>query len=406
MNSRKCDVLIAGAGPAGLAAALHLLRLRPALGGRVVALEKARHPRPKVCAGGLIPKALAELRELGIALDVPAVSVTNGHAVTPAGDVSYSGEQPVCTIIRRDQFDAMLAKHAKAAGLEILEDCRVESVTLEPDGVLVRSNNGDFHSTILVGADGSGSRVRRCLSDSEDAIGRALMLDIEVDPATAQEFRDSVYRFDFNCVRSGIPGYRWSFPCIVEGRPHVNIGIYEQFAKCQTRSGNHSALIEQLIDAFPEFLVKERIAQFGYRAFPIRWHKSESPAVFGKALLAGDAAGVDPLMGEGISCALEHGKLAARPILDSLDGDPAALGSYDHAVRLGSVGKKLRRLGFAARRFYGPRHQLYFKLAGMSRTAMQIGINWYNGESRYDELPIRTLLGKWAVSVLTSRPIS
>ena len=42
-------------------------------------------------------------------------------------------------------------------------------------------------------------------------------------------------------------------------------------------------------------------------------------------LLAGDAAGVDPLMGEGISCAFEHGKLAARAIGELLAGDRAAL---------------------------------------------------------------------------------
>ena len=48
---RSCRVLIAGAGPAGLATALYLLRRRPELAGEVIALERA-HPRPKVCAGG------------------------------------------------------------------------------------------------------------------------------------------------------------------------------------------------------------------------------------------------------------------------------------------------------------------------------------------------------------------
>src|SRR5205823_975441 len=122
------------------------------------------------------------------------------------------------------------------AGLEIVEDCRVESVTSGADYVRVRTEKGDFDSPVLVGADGSGSRVRRCLSDAGDTIGRALMLDIPVDAAGAAEFRDSVYRFDFNCVRAGIPGYSWSFPCIVSGKPHVNIGIYEQFAKAERRS--------------------------------------------------------------------------------------------------------------------------------------------------------------------------
>ena len=45
----------------------------------------------------------------------------------------------------------------------------------------------------------------------------------------------------------------------------------------------------------------------------------------GRVILAGDAAGVDPLMGEGISCAFEHGKLAANAICNFLDGDTGAL---------------------------------------------------------------------------------
>ena len=48
-------IIIVGAGPAGTATALALHRLDPMLARDVLVLEKARHPRPKVCAGGLIP---------------------------------------------------------------------------------------------------------------------------------------------------------------------------------------------------------------------------------------------------------------------------------------------------------------------------------------------------------------
>ena len=73
-------MVIAGAGPAGLATALFLVKNRPSLAGRIVAIEKSAHPRFKVCAGGLIPKTMLALDELGIALDVPAVEVIRGEA--------------------------------------------------------------------------------------------------------------------------------------------------------------------------------------------------------------------------------------------------------------------------------------------------------------------------------------
>jgi flavin-dependent dehydrogenase len=122
-------------------------------------------------------------------------------------------------------------------------------------------------------------------------------------------------------------------------------------------------------------------------------------------MLAGDAAGVDPLMGEGISCAFEHGKLAARYIGELRAGDRAALTKYDAAMHHGAVGKKLRKLAFAARHFYGPRHRWYFKLAGMSRTAQAIGVDWYNGAENFDELPVRALLGKWTRAMLFDSPL-
>src|SRR5215472_8706068 len=96
-SSRKCDVLIAGAGPAGLATALFLVKQRPNLAGRMIAIEKSAHPRFKVCAGGLIPKTLLALDELGIRLDVPAVEVTCGEAATPVGEVDLArGGEVLC----------------------------------------------------------------------------------------------------------------------------------------------------------------------------------------------------------------------------------------------------------------------------------------------------------------------
>src|SRR5579863_5451994 len=119
--SRKFDVVIAGAGPAGLATALFLLKNRPSLAGRIVAIEKWAHPRFKVCAGGLIPKTMLALDELGVPLEVPSVEVIRGEAVTPIGGVDLSrGGDVLATVIRRDQFDAMLASAAVGAGVEIV----------------------------------------------------------------------------------------------------------------------------------------------------------------------------------------------------------------------------------------------------------------------------------------------
>jgi ribulose 1,5-bisphosphate synthetase/thiazole synthase len=65
------EVIIVGAGPAGLSTALHLQQMAPELAERTLILEKARHPRTKLCGGGVTPDAERVLGRLG--LDVTEV---------------------------------------------------------------------------------------------------------------------------------------------------------------------------------------------------------------------------------------------------------------------------------------------------------------------------------------------
>ncbi|MFZ0887514.1 MAG: FAD-dependent oxidoreductase, partial [Candidatus Binataceae bacterium] len=326
--SRKCDVLIVGAGPAGLASALFLLRRRPGLAGRIVAIEKARHPRPKVCGGGLIPKTMLALAELGLELEVPAFEVRRGRARTEVGAVEIGdGGDVLCTIVRRDQFDARLARAAREAGLEIVENCRALGIQQGAAGVRVASERGVFEAEVTVVADGSGSRIAAQLMGArKHSIGRAITTDIAVNPEQTQEFAERLYRFDFNCVGAGIRGYGWSFPCLIGGRPHLNVGIYDQCPRLPVDPGGAKAsLVDQLLAAFPDLPLEGlRTREVGFKAFPIRWYDGRDHFAAQRAILAGDAAGVDPLMGEGISCAFEHGKLAAAGVASFLDGDRTA----------------------------------------------------------------------------------
>jgi geranylgeranyl reductase family protein len=407
--SRKFDVVIAGAGPAGLATALFLVKKRPSLAGRIVALEKSAHPRFKVCAGGLIPKTMLALDELGIALDVPSVEVTRGEASTPVGGVDLSrGGDVLATVIRRDRFDAMLARAATDAGIEIVQGDRVLGVAQDANSVRVSTEHATYDAQVLVGADGSGSRVRRAVFGArKETIGRALMTDIAVDPERTPEFVERRYRFDFRCVSAGINGYSWSFPCLIGGAPHLNVGIYDQRPReFADNGGEQSRMIAQLVAAFPELPLdglKHHAAR--WHSFPIRWFDAADSYARGRVILAGDAAGVDPLMGEGISCAFEHGKLAAAAICKFLDGNHSALRDYDRALHVGAVGRKMSKLAFAARHFYSPHHRLFFRIASISRRAQELGVDWYNGARHLDEVPTRRLIARWARAVLSGQPL-
>jgi flavin-dependent dehydrogenase len=96
-------------------------------------------------------------------------------------------------------------------------------------------------------------------------------------------------------------------------------------------------------------------------------------------VLVGDAAGAEPLMGEGISFAFEYGKFAAQEIVSALRSRRVDFGGYTERLARSGVGKKLFRLAMTTRLFYGPAWRFWFGLAARSRRLQSVGLKWYNG---------------------------
>lgn len=357
------DLVIVGGGPAGAATAIALARLDPALAARTLVLDRAAFPRDKTCAGGLIPHTLSILRELGVELTVPAVQVDHAR-VDVAGERIEIESPGCCWVIRRREFDAMLLDAARGRGVEVRESARVTGAQRDGAHIVLTTDVGVIRARAVVGADGSGSFIRRALV-SEDGgwIARAVMCDVPI-PGPAAPSR---FEFDFRAVLEGLAGYAWSFPCLIDGRPHWNVGVYSL-----ARRGEGERLA-RLLDA------RAQAPDAPRKAHPIRLYRGRQPISAPGVLLAGDAAGVDPLLGEGISFALQFGQLAARTLADGFATGDLRFRGYDRLVRRSPMGRKLRRLGFAARVMYGPAGPLWFRVARLSRRAQIIGMNWYNG---------------------------
>ena len=82
------DVLIAGAGPAGSIAATVLARA----GARVLVVDRAQFPRPKLCGDTLNPGALALLHRLGLRCAASASIPLAGMIVTGDDGVRVVGK--------------------------------------------------------------------------------------------------------------------------------------------------------------------------------------------------------------------------------------------------------------------------------------------------------------------------
>ncbi|MBI3768630.1 MAG: FAD-dependent monooxygenase [Deltaproteobacteria bacterium] len=396
------EIIIIGGGPAGAATALYLARRDPALARRALVLEKARHPRAKVCAGGLIPHALACLDELEVGLTVPHVVVDRARVEVPGRRVEVDGRR-CCAIVRRAEFDASLVRAARARGVEVREEERVRTLERVGDGVVVTTDRGRYHASLVVGADGSGSLVRRVLVDGHGhrnrdahgerrAIGRAVMADVPIGDAGSWDGHDRArYDFDFRAVPAGLAGYAWAFPCLIDGRPHVNAGVY-------ARRAGVGPDLRALLHALQVDLGGARVR---HQAAPIRcW--SRAPFTADRTLLVGDAAGAEPLMGEGISFAFEYGRWAAAEVAAAAAAGTLEWPAAEARFRRSWVGRKLRRLDQAATMFYGRGARLWLALAARWGGAQRIGLCWYNGVDGWDRrsgwAALRATLGGSAVA--------
>jgi hypothetical protein len=132
------DLLIIGAGPAGLSLALHLLQQDPGWSERLVILEKAAHPRPKLCGGAVTRLGLGILQDLGFSLPLPIPQArVDDVRLVYAGRVVHVRGRPQLAIFHRAELDAFLAEQACRRGAVIRQNEPVTSFHVDEEGVTV-----------------------------------------------------------------------------------------------------------------------------------------------------------------------------------------------------------------------------------------------------------------------------
>ncbi len=373
------DVIIVGAGPAGLSTALHLAQLDPELATRILVLEKARHPRFKLCGGGLVVDAESILARLG--LDAGEVPHTDAEAI----HFDFEGrglkirvpKSHSLRVIRRDEFDAWLAKKAKSKGIEIREGVTVKTVVPGDGGVQVETDAGTFQARAVVGADGSNGVVRRCVLP-DVPLRTARVLEVLTPPvsdegprcARASHRRQDAY-FDFFCVPGGIAGYVWDFPTQVNGRAMQCWGVYD----CNLLAGeDRPPLREPLAEEMERHGF--HLADYELKGCPIRWFDPLSRFAVPGVLLVGDAAGADPMLGEGISMALGYGRLAALSLHRAFLLKDYSFLDYRRRILLSPLGRALTARAVIAQLSYHLRWRWFQRLVWRHLKGLVSAIAW------------------------------
>ena len=355
----RADVVVVGAGPAGSSAAWHLA----SAGLDVVVLEKSAFPREKVCGDGLTPRAVRALDDMGIDTSPASGWVRHRGLRVFGGGQVVEVDWPRLTrwpsfgLVRaRRDLDALLADHARAAGARVVHEVTVTDPLLDEAGRVagVQAHVGPdrepatCRAALVISAEGLSGRLAKALGlvrREDRPLGVAVRRYVRT-PRTSDDYLD--ISFDLTAEGPSVeamPGYGWSFG-MGDGTANVGYGLLD------TRRGSgadHRAVLRRWVASLPpEWQLGEDHAVTPLRGAGLPMALHRQPAYTRGLLLAGDAAGaVNPFNGEGISYAMETGRMAAETATDAL---AAPEGPAREAV--------LRRYPARLRAEYGRHHRL------------------------------------------------
>jgi len=177
-RSTSYDVIIAGAGPAGTSAAIHLAKQ----GVDVLLAEQKKFPRGKLCGEFISPECLDHFRTLGVAARMTAArpaSLTEtvfysrgGHSVNVPSNW-FRGQGNGLGLSRAEMDDRLLQR-ARAIGVDVLENSQAAGLLLDENRVLgIELKSGDlligYNALVTIDATGRNRALARRLINAAPA---------------------------------------------------------------------------------------------------------------------------------------------------------------------------------------------------------------------------------------------
>lgn len=380
------DVIIAGAGPAGSSAAIHLAHS----GFRVLLVEQKKFPRPKLCGEFISPECVRHFQKLGVAdamtCSAPSlISETifysrHGHHVTVPS--SWFGGHAALGLSRA-VMDNVLLRRAQQCGVNVLEGVAINEPIISQSKVLgVRlktdGQEREYHAPLTIDATGRARILIRKLNTQE----RRSKPKLIAFKAHLRNTRVAPHACEIYFYPDGYGG----LSTIEGGLSNLCFIISAEQVK-RHHSDPETVMREALMKNRRAAYTLER-AQAQSEWLSASWERfgrqHPSPA---KGLLAiGDSAAfIDPFTGSGMLMAFESGELAAEVIIRRRY-NPEAVGSDYAAEYIRKFDTRLRICGLLRRAAFKPRlaglgiaiagasTQLKSKIVGATRSDRQLPI--------------------------------
>lgn len=329
------DVVVLGGGPAGSAAALALVQVRPEL--RVALVEASSFERPRI-GETLAPGGRQLLEGLGVwehvrgcALESFATSAVWGSDRRHDNEFLFSARGNAWHV-ERTPFDAALAAAAAANGITVHERTRFTASSKRADGrwelTLARSGedtpasdgeNVVCDASVVIDATGrtacfaSRQGAGRIVDDRLCGLARRFRVPHAADPTTLVEAAQDGWWYS-----AAIPGERIIAAWMSDADLIRRAGLKDA-NRWTARLERSRETLARLAGSTPET---------GVSVWSARSQRLANVAG-DRWLAVGDAASAfDPLSSAGILKALYTGKIGAFAVLDLLGGNPRGLERY------------------------------------------------------------------------------
>ena len=348
------DVIIAGAGPAGSSAAIHLAR-----GGlRVLLVEQKKFPRAKLCGEFISPECEQHFQRLGVSKEMTCSAPSllsetvfyssRGHHVTVPS--SWFGGSSALGLSRAVMDDVLL-RRAQTCGVNVLEGATINEPILNHNKVLgvrlkLDGHEHEYHAPLTLDATGRARILTRKLNN-EVRRSKPKLIAFKVHLRNTRVAPNA-------CEIYFYPGGYGGLSTIEGGLSNLCFIISAELVK-----RHHSD---------PETVMREAVMKNRRAAYTLEHAQAQSEWLsaswesFGrqhpspaKGLLAiGDSAAfIDPFTGSGMLMAFESGQLAAEVIIRHRD-NLAAVESEYAAEYIRKFDSRLRICGLLRRAAFKP----------------------------------------------------
>lgn len=280
-NLRQAEVLVAGGGPAGLAAAIAARQA----GFEVAVVDCAQPPIDKACGEGIMPDGLAALATLGVHVDAhQAVPFRGIRFIHGRQNVEANFSGGVGYGIPRTLLHRWLVDRAAECGVSLHWGRRITG--LSPDGLLVEGSV--VSSRWLICADGQNSKLRKLAG---------------LELATLPRYRFGFRRHYRVAPWSDFVEVHWS------GCGQMYVTPVGEDQVCVALITSHKELrFDAALGSFPQLAASlQRAEVMGSTLGAITASRTLRVVHTGSIGLIGEAAGsVDAITGEGLAIAFQQ----------------------------------------------------------------------------------------------------